>query len=170
MAQACTQLVVVFVISPHIPDASTYMISSFLPSTRPHPYCRQINFGRRPLLSIFPLPRCLNYVDSSLSHCQLSSSGPPCDQGDIKNSRSNIYIINCLCQGESCYRHPLLRGDGLCFPSSHLQPCSISSATSPYTSNNCSSPGLEACCGQWCCPQEYFRYFFAINANQVQHV
>ena len=46
--------------------------------------CRQINFGRRPLLSIFPLPRCLDYVDSSLSHCQLSSSAPPCDQGDIK--------------------------------------------------------------------------------------
>ena len=92
VALSCIHLVVVFVISPHIPDASTYMISScdhichslVLTHTYIKYDCRQINFGRRPFLSIFPLPRCLNYVDSSLSHCQLSSSGPPCDQGDIK--------------------------------------------------------------------------------------
>ena len=72
------------------------------------------------------------------------------------------------CPGERCHRHPLLRGDGLCFPASHLQPCSstLSASSSSLSStssnsmaptNNCTSPGLESCCGQWCCPRQYFR-------------
>ena len=78
---------------------------------------------------------------------------------------------NCLLQGESCYRHPLLRGDGLCFPESHLQPCLSTNSTSEGapSPNNCSSPGLDACCGHWCCPQNYFR--FPLNANiQVESI
>ena len=75
--------------------------------------------------------------------------------------------------GETCHHHPLLRGGGLCFPSTHLQPCSSSNMVSTKDSSRrtadsikkslsaiseCSSPGLEACCGHWCCPQNYFRF------------
>ena len=62
----------------------------------------------------------------------------------------------------------------MCFPASHLQPCSSttssasisssstspdssSSSTSMATASNCTNPGLQSCCGQWCCPQQYFR-------------
>jgi len=95
------------------------------------------------------LYRCLNYIDSPLPRCQLSRTGSLC------------------AAGEKCHWHPLLRGEGLCFPASHLQPCSsttsttISSTSSDYSTSmasasNCTNPGLQSCCGQWCCPQQYF--------------
>ena len=63
----------------------------------------------------------------------------------------------------------------MCFPASHLQACSstssldsstssldssissLDSSTSLAPESNCTSPGLQSCCGQWCCPQQYFR-------------
>jgi len=75
------------------------------------------------------LYRCLNFLDSPLPRCVPGGAG------------------GCLAT-ETCHRHPLLRGEGLCFPSSQLEPCS----SSP---NNCSSSQLPKCCGEWCCPQSY---------------
>ena len=128
---------------------------------------RQINFGRRPLLSIFPLPRCLNYVDSSLSHCQLSSSGPPCDQGDIK-----IQHLYCklslprwkLLSSPSSERRrfvlPILPPAALLHLLRHL-PIHLKQLHKSWPWGMLWTMVLST---------RILQVFFAINANQVQHV
>ena len=33
--------------------------------------------------------------------------------------------------------------------------------------SECSSPGLEACCGHWCCPQNYFRFSILLTVFTI---
>eukprot|EP00092_Neocalanus_flemingeri_P087349 GFUD01110228.1.p1 GENE.GFUD01110228.1~~GFUD01110228.1.p1 ORF type:complete len:231 (+),score=56.76 GFUD01110228.1:1-693(+) len=94
------------------------------------------------------LYRCADYTDTSLVHC--TDQEDCCTtEGEDKECRDGN---NHTCVRTYLPPYP----DGVCLLSSSLHPCS-SQSDCPGTH------GLTDCCGEWCCPTEYYTQWLAFS-------